>query len=70
MKTLLVLFLYHHKKTEKIAKIFAKVLETEIKTPNQIHPDELQDYDLVGFGSGIYSDKHHKSLLNLADIIH
>lgn len=24
-------------------------------------------YDLIGFGSGIYYHKHHKSLLNLAD---
>jgi flavodoxin len=69
MKSLLVLFSYHHKNTEKIAKVFAKVLDAQIKTPKQINPDELQDYNLVGFGSGIYSDKHHKSLLNLADKI-
>ncbi len=69
MKSLLVLFSYHHKNTEKIAKVFAKVLDAQIKTPEQINPDELQDYNLVGFGSGIYSDKHHKSLLNLADKI-
>jgi len=69
MKSLLVLFSYHHKNTEKIAKVFAKVLDAQIKMPKQINPDELQDYNLVGFGSGIYSDKHHKSLLDLADKI-
>ncbi len=69
MKSLLVLFSFHHKNTEKIAKFFAKVLDAQIKTPKQINHDELQDYNLVGFGSGIYSDKHHKSLLNLADKI-
>ena len=69
MKSLLVLFSYHHKNTEKIAKIFVKVLDAQIKTPKQINPDELQEYNLVGFGSGIYSDKHHKSLLDLADRI-
>ncbi len=69
MKSLLVLFSYHHKNTEKIAKVFAKVLDAQIKTPKQINPDELQEYNLVGFGSGIYSDKHHKSLLDLADKI-
>ncbi|PWI46646.1 flavodoxin [Candidatus Heimdallarchaeota archaeon B3_Heim] len=69
MKSLLVLFSYHHKNTEKIAKVFAKILDAQIKAPKQINPDELQEYDLVGFGSGIYSDKHHKSLLNLADKI-
>ena len=69
MKSLLVLFSYHNKNTEKIAKIFAKVLEAQIKTPEQIDPDELKEYNLVGFGSGIYSDKHHKSMLDLADKI-
>jgi len=67
MKTLLVLVSYHHKNTEKIAKIFAKVLNAQIKPPQQINPKELQEYNLIGFGSGIYSDKHHKALLDLAD---
>jgi flavodoxin len=35
--------------------------------PRDVNPEELQEYDLVGFGSGIYSAKHHKSLLDLAD---
>jgi flavodoxin len=67
LKTLLVLFSYHHKNTEKIANVFAKVLDAQIKTPQQISPKELQEYDLIGFGSGIYYAKHHASLLDLAD---
>ena len=67
MKSLLVLFSYHHKNTEKIAKVLAKVLEAQIKTPQQINPQELQDYNLIGFGSGIYGAKHDKSILDLAD---
>ena len=67
MKSLLVVFSYHHKNTEKIAKVFAKVLDAPIKTPQQINLEELQEYSLIGFGSGIYSDKHHKALLDLAD---
>jgi len=67
MKSLLILFSYHHYNTEKIANIFAKVLDAQIKIPQQTSPEELQQYDLVGFGSGIYSDKHHKLLLELAD---
>ncbi len=67
MKSLLVLFSYHHNNTEKIAKIFAKVLDAQIKTPQEIKPEELQEYSLVGFGSGIYGEKHHKSLLDLVD---
>jgi len=67
MKSLLILFSYHHKNTEKIAKVFANVLDAEIKTPQQINPEMLQEYNLIGFGSGIYGAQHHKSLLDLAD---
>ena len=67
MKSILILYSYHHHNTEKIANVFAKVLNAKIKTPKQIEPEKLQEYDVVGFGSGIYSAKHHQSLLELAD---
>jgi flavodoxin len=67
MKSLLVLFSYPYKNTEKITNVFAKVLGAHIKTPQQINPEELQEYSLIGLGSGIYNGKHHKSLLDLAD---
>jgi flavodoxin len=67
MNCLLVVFSYHHKNTEKIAEVFAKVLDAQIKTPRQIEPKELLDYSLVGFGSGIYGEKHHRTLFELAD---
>jgi len=67
MKSLLVLFSYHHKNTEKVAHVLAEVLDAQIKTPQEIDPQELQDYNLIGFGSGIYGGKHHKLLLDLAD---
>ncbi len=67
MKSLLVLFSYHHNNTEKIANVFSKVLDAQIKTPNEINPEELHEYDLIGFGSGIDSDKHYQVLLDFAD---
>jgi flavodoxin len=67
MKSLLVVFSYHHHNTEKIAKVFARVLDAKIITPAQFNPSELQKYDLVGFGSGIDSGKHYQVLLDLAD---
>ena len=67
MKSLLVVFSYHHKNTEKIVKVFAQVLDAPIKTLQQTNLKELQDYSLIGFGSGIYAAKHHKSLLDLTD---
>lgn len=67
MKTLVICFSYHHKNTAKIALAIAGILNAEIKTPQEINPNGLSEYDLIGFGSGIYFRKHHKSLLDLAD---
>jgi flavodoxin len=67
MKTLIILFSYHHKNTEKIAQTMAGVLDAQIKMPRDVRLEELSKYDLVGFGSGIYDGRHHSSLLDLAD---
>ena len=63
----MVLFSYHHNNTEKVAKVLAEVLNAKIKSPQQINPEDLQKYNLIGFGSGIYGEKHHEALLDLAD---
>ena len=69
MKVLLVVYSYHHNNTEKIANVFASVLDAKMKTPQQTSAQELQEYSLVGFGSGIDSGKHYKELLNFVDIL-
>jgi flavodoxin len=69
MKSLLVLVSYHHKNTEKIARAIATVLDAQIKTPQQLDMEALHGYDLIGFGSGIYSGKHHEALLSLVDML-
>ena len=65
MKNIIILYSYHHNNTEKIAKVFAKVLDAQIKTPEQIDPEKLLEYDLIGFGSGIYGEKITKHCLIL-----
>ena len=67
MKSLIILFSYHHNNTEKVANVIAKVLDAQIQTPQQTNPEELQEHDLIGFGSGIYGEKHHRAILELAD---
>jgi len=67
MKSLVVVFSFHHKNTEKIAEIIAKVLDGEVKSPQEVNLDEIQKYELVGFGSGIYSESLHKKILDLAE---
>ncbi|MDO9324273.1 MAG: flavodoxin family protein [Methanoregula sp.] len=66
-KALVIAFSYHHKNTGKIAQVIADVLGAPVKTPQQVSPDEIFEYDLVGFGSGIYSATFDASLLDLAD---
>ena len=66
-KSLIILFSYHHKNTEKIANVIARVLDAQIKTPQQVDPIQLQEYSLIGFGSGIYDSKHHQSLFDLVE---
>ena len=56
MKSLLVLFSYHHMNTKKIAEVFARVLDAKIITPHETNLDELKEYNLIGFGAGIGMD--------------
>jgi len=67
MKSLVIVFSYHHNNTDKIANACAKALGAEVKTPQQVRPEEIAEYDLVGFGSGIYSATFDPSVLDLAD---
>lgn len=66
LRSLVVVSSYHHHNTEKVARAMAEVLGAEVKETKDVRPGELTRYDLVGFGSGIYSDAPHPELLALA----
>jgi hypothetical protein len=44
----------------------AHILHAVIKTPNEVNSNDLESFDLIGFGSGIDSGRHDLSLLKLA----
>ncbi|MCX6764718.1 MAG: flavodoxin family protein [Candidatus Nealsonbacteria bacterium] len=73
MKTLIIYNSYHHQNTKKVAERMALILEANLTGPEIINPDdvgainELNIYDLIGFGSGIYLGKHHKNLISLVE---
>jgi len=67
VKSLVIVFSYHHNNTEKIANAIANVLGAEVKTPDQVYPEKLREYDLIGFGSGIYGATFDPTMLTLAD---
>jgi Flavodoxins len=67
MKTLIIYQSIHHGNTEKVAKKIAEVLGADLKKPNEVKPEDLADYDLIGFGSGIYYSKFHVTMLKFVD---
>jgi flavodoxin len=54
MKSLIVCASKSHGNTRRVAERIAEVLEADIVTPESVDPATLREYDLVGFGSGIY----------------
>jgi len=69
MKSLIVVYSYHHKNTLKVAEVMAKVFDAQVKSPQDTGFDELKKYDLIGFGAGIDSGKHYKEILDFADAL-
>ena len=67
MNCLIVVYSYHHNNTQKIAEVLGKVLEAQVKNPQQTIPEDVPNYDLVGFGSGIDTGKNYKELLDFAN---
>ena len=67
MRSVIVCKTIHHNNTLRIAQAMADELGADIFTPEQVDDKTLQRYDLIGFGSGIYGGKHHRSLLNIIE---
>jgi len=69
MKVLIIYISVHHGNTEKVAKVMAKILDADLLQVGQVDASMLKQYNLIGFGSGIYFGKHHKSLLDFVDML-
>jgi flavodoxin len=67
MKTLIVYKSVHRKSTEMIAKAMAEAMNARLASVEDVKPEELTGYDLIGFGSGIYNLKHHKVLIEFVE---
>ncbi|MFE3190641.1 flavodoxin family protein [Nocardia sp. NPDC059240] len=64
MKALIVCVSVSHGNTRRVAEAMGEVLEATVVEPEQVVIDELGDYDLVGFGSGIFNQRFHPRLRN------
>jgi len=67
MKILIVYRSYHRMNTQKVARAMAEATGATLATVDEIRPEDLDGYDLVGFGSGIYGGKHHRDLFALVE---
>lgn len=65
MKTLIIYNSTHHGNTEKIAGAMSEILNAELIKSDEVDITTLSKYNLIGFGSGVYYGKHHKSLFEL-----
>ena len=65
MKTAIVYASIHHKNTEKLVKAIAdKYPEIELIDATKTILKDLASYDLIGFASGIFYGKLHKTLIS------
>jgi flavodoxin len=69
MKTLIVYISVHHGNTEKVAKVMANILDADLLQVGQADASILEQYDLIGFGSGIYFGKSHMNLLDFVETL-
>jgi flavodoxin len=53
MKTLIICESVHYGNTKKVADAMAETLAATVVKPGEVDAARLQDYDLIGFGSGI-----------------
>ena len=65
MKSLIVCVSISQGNTRRVADRMAEVLHADVVEPEAVDPEALRDYDLVGFGSGIYFNRVHPRLWKL-----
>lgn len=66
-RALIVCVSEHHHNTRAVADAMAAILRAEVMEPEAVDLDDLDRYDLIGFGSGIYFGVVHPRLLELID---
>jgi flavodoxin len=67
MRSVIVYTSVHHNNTEKVARAMGGALGAEVVRAADATAETVASADLVGFGSGIYFNSHHKTLLSFAE---
>lgn len=67
MKTAIIYYSKHHGNTKKLLDAIAEKNDVTLIDVTQNPAADLTEYDRIGFASGIYYSKFHKSLLTYAE---
>lgn len=67
MKTAIVYYSKHHGNTKKLIDALAENNDITAIDATEVKTADLSAYDMVGFASGIYYSKFHKSVLDFAE---
>lgn len=67
MKVLIIVKSKHNDNTMKVAEAMSEVAPVTVTDLENVSGYKLNEYDIVGFGSGIYFGKHDKSLLKFVN---
>jgi len=62
LKVLIIYHSEHHGNTKKIAKVMAEKVGADILKAADVSLNKFEEYDTIGFGSGVYNGKLHKEL--------
>lgn len=67
MKTAIIYYSKHHENTKKLLDAISAEHEITLIDAIETQEFDLTDYDMIGFASGIYYSKFHKSVLQFAE---
>ena len=67
MKTAIIYYSRHHGNTKKLIDAIAAKHDVTAIDATETDAADLSGYDLIGFASGIYYSKFHKTVLQFAD---
>ncbi len=69
MEVLIIYHSEHHQNTEKIARVMAAKIGADLKDAKEVRAEDINNYEIIGFGSGVYNGRFHKDLLEIIDNI-
>ena len=65
--TLIICVSTHHFNTQRVAQAIAEVIHASVMPPEKVDLNALEQYDLIGFGSGIYFGSHARSVIEFVN---